>query len=174
MSDQPMPDQSVSEPPDERLRLPVAEGVLLWCMRVWVLGLRREIDAEARIGAMLARLDAPDAAPYLDGFMFALSRGATRRIAIHCACHDRVEGDERLLLHALCLVQMGQLSWALHLLRGMATDAAARAALSSAQGLGTELALAGCYLHEDGPAGALSEADGYPAPAAVPCPATLH
>lgn len=55
----------MSEPHDERSALSVEEAVLLWCTRVWVVGQHRPIGTERRIHDMLARLDAPDAAPCL-------------------------------------------------------------------------------------------------------------
>lgn len=159
--------------PNERLALPAGQRILLWSMRVWVIGRHHDIAAAARIQAVMERLGADEAAAYLDGFMFALSRGATRGMAIHCACHDRVGTDERILLHVLCLVQEGRVSEAFALLRGVATDRAARAALSSAQGLGTELALAGCDLLEPDAPGPSSAWDADRS-TARPCAATLH
>ena len=63
---------------DERLTLPVEQGVLLWCMRMWVLELRRGVGAEPRIEDMLDQLGVAAAAPCLKDLMSSLSRGCTR------------------------------------------------------------------------------------------------
>ncbi len=132
--------------PDERLSLPVEQGVLLWCIRVWVAGQHHDLPSRPRITAMLDRLGTPGAAPFFDGFMFALSHGATRRIAIQCTCHPSIAPDERTLLDAFGLAQEARPFEALLLLRGLATPEAARAALRSAEGVGDAMAGAGRVL----------------------------
>lgn len=136
----------MSIPNDERLTLPVEQQALLWCMRAWVAGLQQPIEAGSRIQDMMARLDAPDAAPYLEGMMFALRHGATRRLAIGCLCWRHVSGDERMLLETLGLAQDRRPFEALLLLRGILTPEGARAALHSAEKLGVSLAQAGRFL----------------------------
>ena len=131
------------KPYDERLRLPVEHSVLLWCMRAWVAGQRHPIQAAQCIEDMLARLDAPGAAPYLEGFMFVLRHAATRPLAVACMCYPRVTGDERALLAVFRLVQEARPFEALLLLRGPLTPEGARAALRSAEGVGLALARAG-------------------------------
>lgn len=74
-------------------------------MRVWVAGLHCPIGARRRIADMLARLDAPDAAPHLKGFMRALRHGATRTVGVECPCRHRVSEDERALLDVFGLAQ---------------------------------------------------------------------
>lgn len=136
----------MQQPRDERLSLPVEQGVLLWCIRVWVAGLHQDVAARPRIADMLGRLGAQEAAPYFDGFMFALSHGATRRINIQCICQSSVAPDERVLLDAFGLAQESRPFEALLLLRGLATPEAARSALRSAEGLGGAMAGAGRML----------------------------
>ena len=136
----------MSEPPDERLALSVEEAVLLWCTRVWVVGQRRPVGTERRIRDMLARLDAPDAAPHLEAFMFALSHEAARRVAVNRTRCPRVSEDERALLDVFGLAQEARSFEALLLLRRLATLGGARAALRSAEGVGLALARAGHYL----------------------------
>jgi len=136
---------------DERLSLPIEQGVLLWCIRVWVAGLRQapqqqEAGAAQRIPDMLARLGAAGAAPYFEGFMFALSHGATKRIAVHCICQPKVGADERALLDAFGLAQEARPFEALLLLRQLSTPAAARSALRSAEGLAQAMTAAGRVL----------------------------
>lgn len=157
----------------ECIALPI-ESAILWSMRMWVMGPHHDISTHSRIQAMMKRLQADEAVPYLEGFMFALGHGATRRIAIHCTCHDQVEADERILLDVLCLAQQSQQLKALLLLRGMATNNAAWAALRSAQALGIELALAGHILQALNAAAAPFGADGVPKAALGRCTATLH
>ena len=136
----------MQQPSDERLSLPVEQGVLLWCIRVWVAGLHKEVGAAQRIQEMLGRLGAAAAAPFFDGFMFALSHGATRRIAVHCVCQSRVGDDERALLDAFGLAQEARPFEALLLLRGLTTPEAARTALRSAEGLAGAMTVAGRVL----------------------------
>ncbi len=131
---------------DERLALPVEQQALLWCMRVWVAGLPQPAEAGPRIQDIMARLGAPDAAPYFEGMMFALRHGAARRLTVECVCWRRVSGDERVLLETLGLAQERRLFEALLLLRGLLTPEGARAALHSAEKLGTCLARAGRFL----------------------------
>lgn len=133
-------------PRDERLSLPVAQGVLLWCIRIWVTGLAQNVGVASRIEEMLGRLGAGSAAPYLDGFMFALGHGATRRIGVHCVCQSSVGADERALLDAFGLAQEARPFEALLLLREIATPQAARAALRSAERFGEMMAAAGRVL----------------------------
>lgn len=133
-------------PNDARLALPVEQQALLWCMRAWVAGLQQPIEAGSRIQDMMARLDAPDAAPYFEGMMFALRHGATRRLAVGCACWRHVSDDERMLLETLGLAQERRPFEALLLLRGILTPEGARAALHSAEKLGASLARAGRFL----------------------------
>ena len=131
---------------DERLSLPLEQGVLLWCIRVWVAGLHQDVATRQRIADMLGRFGTAEAAPYFDGFMFALSHGATRRIGIQCICQSSITPDERLLLDAFGLAQEARPFEALLLLRGLATPEAARSALRSAEGLGEAMAGAGRVL----------------------------
>ena len=136
------------EEPDERLALPIEQGVLLWCMRMWVIEMKRGIGAEQRIEEMLAALGAQSASPCLKSFMFALSRGCTRMIEVQCVCQRRISLDERALLDALSLTQAMRPFEALLLLRGFETQAGADAALRGAEGVGSALAQAGRFLPE--------------------------
>jgi hypothetical protein len=136
----------MSAPHDERLALPVEEGALLWCIRIWVIGLQRPIRAAPRIAEMLTRLGAPEAAAPFEAFMAAIRGGATCRIDVDCMCQLRVGPAERTLLDVLSLAQDSRPAEALRLLHGLVTPEAARAALRSAEALGTALARSGRYL----------------------------
>ena len=133
---------------DERLALPIEQGVLLWCMRMWVIEMKRGIGLEGRIDNMLDALDAPFASSYLKGFMFALSHGCTRMIEVRCVCRKRISVDEQALLDVLSLAQAMRSFEALLVLRGFMTQAGADAALRSAEGIGTVLAQTGRFLPE--------------------------
>lgn len=133
-------------PNDERLALPIEQQALLWCMRVWVAGLRQPIEAGPRIQDMMTQLGAPDAAPFFEGMMFALQHGAARQLAVGCVCWRQVSDDERMLLEMLGLAQACRLFKALLMLRGFLTPEGARAALHSAEQLGVSLAGAGRFL----------------------------
>lgn len=136
----------MSAPNDQRRALPIEQQALLWCMRAWVAGLQRPLEAGSRIQDMMARLNAPDAAPYFEGMMFALRHGATRRLSVGCVCWRHVSDDERMLLETLGLAQEPRPFEALLLLRGILTPEGARAALHSAEKLGVSLARAGRFL----------------------------
>ena len=123
--------------------LPVEQGVLLWCMRMRVIGMKRGFDVETRIDEMLEALGAAAASPCLKDFMVALSQGCTRMIEVQCVCQTRIDADERALLDVLALAQAMRPFEALLVLRGFVTQASASAALSAAEGVGTALAQAG-------------------------------
>jgi hypothetical protein len=133
---------------DERLALPVEQAVLLWCMRTWVIGMKRGIAVETRIGKVLESLGAPATLLWLKQFMFALSQGCTRMIEVRCVCHPQIGVDERALLDVLSLVQAMRPFEALLVLRGFVTQAGAVAALCGAEGVGAAFAQAGWFLPE--------------------------
>ena len=134
------------EPTAQRSVLQVEQGGLLWCMRTWVAGLQAGEDAGGRIERVFAGLGAPDAAPFLQGFMFAVGHGATRVVAVQCPCCPRLADDERMLLDAFGLAQEMRPFEALLLLRGLLSPEGARAALRSAEGVAAAMARAGCFL----------------------------
>ena len=104
---------------DERAALPPAQGVLLWSMRAWVLGLMRSTDMGARIRGAFAGVDAADAAAGLSGFMEALDGGGIRTIDVGRMCNPRISADEHLLLGIFVSVQAGRTADAARVLRGM-------------------------------------------------------
>ncbi len=133
---------------DERLALPVEQGVLLWCMRALVIEMKRGLVADRPADELLAALGAPSASPCLKAFMSALSRGCTRLIEVQCVCCRRISPDERALLDVLALSQAMRPFEALLLLRGFMTQVGADAALGSAEEIGLALAQAGRFLPE--------------------------
>ena len=118
----------MSDPHDERLTLPIEQGVLLWCMRAWVGEMRRPAGLEPRIHDLLGRFGVPQAAGAMQRLMSALSRHAVRMIDVQCVCCTRVGADERALLDMLGLAQDMRPFEALLLLHGLVTPAGARAA----------------------------------------------
>lgn len=128
---------------DERAALPQAEGVLLWSMRTWVLGLCRDLEVAPRIRSAFAGLDAPEAADGLGGFMQALEHGNARTIAVDTMCTPRVSSDERVLLDVFAHVQAGRAAEAAFGLRGMIRPAAMDDVLDGAGEVAAVLADAG-------------------------------
>lgn len=132
---------------DERLALPIEQGVLLWCVRAWVLEMRRPSGgAEERINDLLDRFGTPGAAASVKGFVFALGHAAARTINVQCTCCTRIVEDEHAILDVLGLAQAGQPVEALLVLRGLANAEGARAVLRSAEGIGAAFAQAGRFL----------------------------
>src|SRR5579859_4894358 len=88
--------------------LPSIDGVLLWTMRAWVLGIREKIPVEEQIQDAFNRLGAPGATGPLFGFMRCLSHGAARTLDVHCVCVPEVSCDERCLIDILALSQQAR------------------------------------------------------------------
>lgn len=129
-----------------RAALPLADHALLWTMQAWVVGHCRGGDVAGRIAGVYADLGAPEAAGFLDGFMWAMSQGATRVLEVNCVCCPDVSADERALLDVFALQQQGREAEALDLLGGMMTPGAALAARGSARRLVSALNEAGHLL----------------------------
>lgn len=129
-----------------RPELPLPETMLLWAMRTWVVGQRYDGLAKRHLGPVFEELGAPGATGYLEGLMWALDNGATRRIALRCPCHPRVGPDERLLLDVLALTQDRQGFERLLVLRSLLQPLAAMAVADSASGLVREINRAGLFL----------------------------
>ena len=123
--------------------LPLVEHVLLWSMRVWVIGSLRDVDVADRIREIYGRLRAVEASSDLERFMQALSRGATRILDVNCVCYPEVTADESALLDVFGLRQQGCEEEALALLARMVTRNAAIAGCHSASRLVLALNAAG-------------------------------
>ncbi len=131
---------------DERLALPIEQGVLLWCVRAWVLEMCNPRGAEERINDLLDRFGTPGAAAYVKDFVFALGHAAARTINVQCTCCTRIVEDEHAILDVLGLAQAGQPLEAWLVLRGLANAEGARAVLRNAEGIGAAFAQAGRFL----------------------------
>lgn len=142
--------------------LPEAERTLLWSMRVWVIGHCRQQEVSTRIAAALGELGVERSLADLESFMVALSRGASRPIALLCLCRTEVSADERLLLDAFALLQQDEADDAQILLCSFLTERAATIAIRSAEALAQEFFDAGASLQPDPTVG------GRPAVASMP------
>ena len=126
--------------------LTVEQAGLLWCMRIWVVGQRDGRAVSGRIETVAAQLDAPDAGHFIEAFMAALNRGATRGVEVGCLRCPRVGADEQLLLDTLGLTQERRTFEALLALKPLILPEPARAAVLNAEGVGTALARVGRFL----------------------------
>ena len=128
------------------LTLPLVEHVLLWSMRVWVIGRLRDVDVTDHIREVYGQLQAVEASVYLELFMQALNRGATRTLDVNCVCYPEVTADESALLDVFALQQERCGEEALALLARMVTRNAAIAGCHSAGQLVLALNAAGQVL----------------------------
>ena len=135
-------------PRNDFLDLPIEQGILLWCMGMRVIELKRGIDVDARVDDVLDALGVAAAWPSVRNFVGALNQGCTRYIDVQCVCKTSIGPDEYTLLDALSLAQAMRPFEARLLLRGFVTDAGAEAALGHAERIGTVLAQAGRFLPE--------------------------
>lgn len=126
--------------------LPTSESSLLWLMRTWVVGHCRQQDVSDRLRAVLDDLGAAASFEYLEGFMWALCKGASRPIEVLCLCREDVSADERLLLDQFALLQQGELDDAHALLCTFLPDRAATIAVRSAETMVDGLAAVGVLL----------------------------
>ena len=115
-----------------RAALPLPENVLLWTMRTWVIGITERLPVEERIQTAFATLKAPCAVDHLYEFMWMLSHGASRKIALQCVCAPNLTSDEQRLLEVLTFCQHERTFEALIILRSMMHGRAAIAAAHSA------------------------------------------
>ena len=90
---------------DEFLDLPIEQGVLLWCVRMRVIELKRGVNVNARVNDVLGALGITAAWPIVRNFVGALSEGCTRYIDVQCVCKTSIGPDERALLDVLSLPQ---------------------------------------------------------------------
>ena len=126
--------------------LPELERVLLWSMRVWVIGHCRQQLVSARIATALGEHGLEGSLPELDAFMGALSRGASRPIELLCLCRAEVSDDERLLLDAFALCQQDEADDAQTALCTFLTDHAATYAVRKAEAVALDFLDAGASL----------------------------
>jgi hypothetical protein len=102
-----------------------AEATLLGALRTWVAAYRSGDDPLSRLCEAMDRAGAYGAAFCVDRLMAVIARSVRQPIAIHCPRCPHLSGDEKRLLQAASLVQIGE--------SGLA-ERALRAALLSAAG----------------------------------------
>lgn len=129
-----------------RPELPLPETAVLWAMRAWVIGGRRNRRVAPYIGPVFAELGAPEAASLLYELMHAITYWACRTLAVHCPCYPAVSEDEQTLLDVLALTQERQGFERLLLLRTLVRPGAATLVGQGASGLVRELNRAGLFL----------------------------
>jgi hypothetical protein len=127
--------------------LPAVDGVLLWAMRAWAVGMRKKIPVEGKIQDAFARIGAPDATGQLYGFMRILGQGTGRMLNVDCTCHPFISADERSLLEITALSQHERSFEALLMLRSLVRPASALAAHDAAARVAASLSAAGRFLH---------------------------
>jgi hypothetical protein len=101
-----------------------AETVLLGAIRTWVAAYRLGEDPVVLLFDAMDRVGAHDAAFSVDQLMAVIARSARQPIAIHCPRCPNVSDDEKRLLHAAGLVQLGHSSLAERTLRTALLSAA--------------------------------------------------
>jgi len=84
-----------------------AERTLLLAIRWWVSALRHGVDPLARVWENLTTTGAAAAAPSLDALMATVARTGRRPIAIHRPCCPNLSADEKHLMRAATLAQVG-------------------------------------------------------------------
>jgi hypothetical protein len=84
-----------------------AEIALLGALRTWVAAYRADEDPLPSLCEAMDRVGAHDAAFSVDQMMAVIARSVRRPIATHCPRCPHLSDDERRLLHAASLVQVG-------------------------------------------------------------------
>lgn len=87
--------------------MPHPERLIVWAMRVWVVGVRERISVDEVLRASFLRAGAPQALPVLDNMMVVIAGGAARVIDVSCVCHEEISVDERTILDVIALFQAG-------------------------------------------------------------------
>jgi len=132
--------------PTEGPALPLADRLLLWAMRAWVIGLQRRLDVVEPTRSAFARYGVIDAVELVDGLMSVLACGAAQVLRVECVCHPRLSDDEARLLRAASLHQGNRGFEARFLLRAMLTAEASRDAGEILDRIGRVFAERGLHL----------------------------
>ena len=104
------------------------EKLIVWAMRVWVVGARERIRVDEVLRGSFSRAGAPAALAVLDNMMAVIASGAARTIDISCVCHEQVSDDERRLLDVIAMFQAGDTLETPLILRSMLTPSATTSA----------------------------------------------
>lgn len=108
--------------------LSFAEQMLLWSMRIWVVGLQKRIPVGEKLHEAYSRAGAPRAVGLVDNLMVVVGHGAIRQLDINCPCRKGLSEDERSILDLAALYQGGASLEGPLLLHSMLTETACRAA----------------------------------------------
>lgn len=122
------------------------EKLVVWAMRVWVVGARERITVDEILRGSFARCGVPTALPVLDNMMAVIAGGAARTIDIACVCHDRVSPDELCIMDVIALYQAGDTLETPLMLRSFLTPGAADATAALIDRLARILSDAGLRL----------------------------
>lgn len=145
--------------PDRAADMDTAECVLLVALRWWVADRKAGNDPLPRLCEGLAKAGASDVAFSVDRLMEAVARNARQPVAIHCPRCPMLSDDEKHLLHAASLAQIGDRVLAERSLSmTLVTDQGAECAVCFLEELGELFAEAGLFLQRRSPpaAGALA------------------
>jgi hypothetical protein len=138
--------------PDTPAALDPAEHALLTAIRWWVDAYRRDEDPMPRLCQGLEMAGMCDAAISLDAWMAIIARTVQQPIAIHCPRCPDLSDDERHLLHAASLAQVGDSLLAQKALRtALLSGQGAEFALGPLQGLGELFSEAGWFFRQRRP-----------------------
>ena len=127
--------------------LPEAERLVLWAVRTWVDGRRRDETADVPFAPAFIATGAADAAPLLHRLMVVMTCRARRPIRIAPPTLRQLMDDEMLILDAVALAQAGAPIDALLALRPILDDGGCRALRQLGPELGAALARGGLRLH---------------------------
>ena len=138
-----MDEDQITEPSDRR-SLPFAEQLVLWALRLSVVGLKTGAPTDHPVLLAFRKVGAEAAAERVGLLTRIIGFGAERRVQIGVPCAFTVTEDERRILDLVAIGQSG-VSGTL-MLRGMLSPAACRAAAGLCGELGGLLAGAGMIL----------------------------
>ncbi|MGK9165644.1 hypothetical protein KXR53_05070 [Inquilinus limosus] len=144
-----MDEDQITEPSDRRA-LPFAEQLVLWALRLSVVGLKTGAPTDHPVLLAFRKVGAEAAAERIGPLTRIIGFGAERRVQIGVPCAFTVTEDERRILDLVAIGQSG-VAGAL-MLRGMLSPAACRAAGGLCAELGGMLAEAGVMLQHPAPA----------------------
>jgi len=130
----------------ERDGLGFPEQFVLWCWRVWVLGLYRGRCAVPVVERACTELGAAGAGSVVHRMMTALGDGARRPIDIRPPCYPTLSADEQRLLGAVRYLQDGDGVRPLFLLSPLVTADRRGAVLALVADLSRRLLSAGVDL----------------------------
>jgi len=85
--------------------LSFAEQLMLWAMRLWVVGYRLNNSPDDQLAKALRNVGIGEGRQRLEEFMVAITAGAARGIGVCCVCQKEIGEDEHLLLDVLRLSQ---------------------------------------------------------------------